>query len=177
MMKPWDIEGDAPEQCGPSRSHKKRESAALQKRGEEMAALSPAVWKQLPLPPELLAALKEFHSLKSREARRRQLQYIGRLMRELDEDERAALLQGLDAFSNETRADAARLHGLEEMRNALMHSDEDARDAALAAALRDIPALDAARLRHLVDAAMAEREKKRSPRYARELFRYLRDSR
>ena len=74
MMKPRDTGQDGFEDYGPSRSHKKRESTALQKRGEEMAALSPALWKQLPLTPEMRDALMEFQSLKSREAKRRQLQ-------------------------------------------------------------------------------------------------------
>lgn len=78
-----------------SRSQKKRDSSALQERGEYLAGLSPAVWKTLPLDPDLLAALQEWRALKSREAKRRHLQYIGRLMRELDDDSRAALLEAL----------------------------------------------------------------------------------
>ena len=68
-----------------SRSQRKRDSAALQARGEELALLPPARQALLPLPPDLAEALADFRTMSSREARRRQLQYIGRLMREADE--------------------------------------------------------------------------------------------
>jgi len=79
-----------------SRSCKKRESTALQKRGEELAALGPGTWKALPLPEGLCEALYDIGRMKSHEARRRQMQYIGRLMREADPKEMDALLVALD---------------------------------------------------------------------------------
>ncbi|MDL2279954.1 DUF615 domain-containing protein [Desulfovibrio sp. OttesenSCG-928-G11] len=79
-----------------SRSQKKRESTALQRRGEEIAALPPAARAALPLPPELAEALRRYDAMGSRESKRRQRQYIGRLMRELDEEECRALLEALD---------------------------------------------------------------------------------
>ena len=84
------------ERVDKSRSHKKRESTALQKRGEELAALGPGAWKTLPLPEGLLEALNDVQRMKSHEARRRQMQYIGRLMREADPEETDALLSALD---------------------------------------------------------------------------------
>lgn len=161
---------------GKSRSRKKRESTALQRRGEELAALSPAVWKTFPLTLELAEALAEARTMKTHEARRRQMQYIGRLMREMEEDEQAALVAALDAFKDALRGDTATLHRVENLRDALLDSDASSRDAAFAVALAEYAGLDRARLRHLVDAALAEREKKRPPRHGRELFRYLRES-
>ncbi len=67
-----------------SRSQRKRESSALQELGEKLAALSPARQEELPLPPDLRDALVEFRRISNREARRRHLQYIGRLMREAE---------------------------------------------------------------------------------------------
>ena len=79
-----------------SRSQRKRDSAALQAAGEKLALLPPARQDKLPLPPDLAEALAAFRTMPSREARRRQLQYIGRLMREADE---AGTLQAvLDAW-------------------------------------------------------------------------------
>jgi ribosome-associated protein len=66
-----------------SRSQLKRESSALQKEGEALAALSPAGRRSLNLPPELEEALVQWKGMKAGEARRRQMQYIGRLMRDL----------------------------------------------------------------------------------------------
>ena len=160
-----------------SRSQKKRESTALQKRGEELAALSPALWKELPLTPGLHDALREAAALKSREALRRQMQYIGRLMRELDDDEQQALLDGLDALRDAARQDAGQMHRLEALRDELLASgttDETECEAAISRIVSLHPALDPARLRHLAEAAVADREKKRPPKHARELFRYLR---
>lgn len=80
-----------------SRSQRKRDSAALQSRGERLALLPPATQALLPLPPELAEALADFRSMPTHEARRRQLQYIGRLMREAGE---AGTLQAvLDAWA------------------------------------------------------------------------------
>lgn len=67
-----------------SRSRRKRESSALQEVGEKLAALSPARLEALPLPSGLRDALVEFRRISNREARRRHLQYIGRLMREAE---------------------------------------------------------------------------------------------
>lgn len=81
----------------PSRSQLKRDSLALQAKGEELANLSNARQAKLPLTPELKEALGCFRSLSTHEARRRQLQYIGRLMREADEE--GALQPILDAWA------------------------------------------------------------------------------
>ena len=69
-----------------SRSQKKRDSSALQDLGKKLAALSNAGRAKLPLPPELARALAQYHTITGHEAARRQLQYIGRLMREAASD-------------------------------------------------------------------------------------------
>lgn len=68
----------------PSRSAKKRQATALQNLGQELTELSSDTWTALP--DDLREALRNHAGLKDHEARRRQQQYIGRLMRELDED-------------------------------------------------------------------------------------------
>ena len=156
-----------------SRSQKKRESTALQDRGEELAALSPALQARLPLTPDLAEALTLWRGMKSHEARRRHLQYIGRLMREMDNQEE--LLAALDGLKAEASRDAGRFARLEGLRDALLDPAEAVRAGALEQALAEFPALEQSRLLHLVEAALADREKKRPPRHARELFRYLRD--
>lgn len=162
-----------PEDGYKSRSRKKRESAALQQRGEELAALSPAVRKQLPLSADLREALEEWHGLKTWEAKRRHMQYIGRLMRELDDPK--ALLTALDELKTTARLEAGNFHHIEELRNRLLQNDEQARQQAIEDALGAHPGLDGKQLAHLVEAAVVEREKKKPPRQARALFRYLRD--
>lgn len=67
---------------GVSRSKRKRDSAALQLLGERLLALSSSFRARLPLPPDLAQALAAHSGIKTHEAKRRQMQYIGRLMRE-----------------------------------------------------------------------------------------------
>lgn len=67
----------------PSRSAKKRESTALQKLGEWLAKLKPEERAGLDLPADLLEALEQYGRMPDHESRRRQRQFIGRLMREL----------------------------------------------------------------------------------------------
>ena len=81
----WQIGGETAQEK-PSRSQKKRESAALQAAGERIAALAPATRNRLPLPQDLKSAFEDYARMPGREARRRQLQYIGRLMREAQEE-------------------------------------------------------------------------------------------
>ncbi len=69
-----------------SRSQKKRDSSSLQKIGEEIANLAPAKLDMLPLTEDLQSAIAEYKRITNREAKRRQLQYIGRLMREAQEE-------------------------------------------------------------------------------------------
>ncbi len=69
-----------------SRSQKKRDSMALQAVGERLAGIPAVRRARLPLPPDLKEGLDDYDRLSGFEARRRQLQYIGRLMREAQEE-------------------------------------------------------------------------------------------
>lgn len=80
---------DLPEK--PSKSQRKREVEALQALGEALLSFAPAKLTAINLPPELMAALVEAHRISARRAGRRQNQYIGRLMRDLDEETLAAI--------------------------------------------------------------------------------------
>ena len=157
-----------------SRSQKKRESTALQRAGEALAALSPGQRASLALPLDLSEALAEWQAVKTHEAKRRQMQYIGRLMRELDDVE--SLLTRLEDLQNNRQRRNQAENYLEALRLRLLSAEESDRDAALAEALSRLPGLSRARLIHVMDAALAEREKKRPPRHFRELFRMLREA-
>jgi len=67
-----------------SRTQKKNEDRALQSLGEELVALPFGQLENVELPDELLTAIELAHKIKSRSARRRQIQYIGALMRHID---------------------------------------------------------------------------------------------
>ncbi|MFI4956086.1 MAG: ribosome biogenesis factor YjgA [Gammaproteobacteria bacterium] len=80
---------DLPEK--PSKTQRKRDMEALQALGEALLSFAPAKLKGLNLPPEFMAALVEARRIPARKAGRRHNQYIGRLMRELDEETLAAI--------------------------------------------------------------------------------------
>ena len=67
-----------------SRTRKKNEDRALQSLGEQLVALPVGQLAAMELPGELLAAIEGVHKIRSRSARRRQIQYIGALMRHID---------------------------------------------------------------------------------------------
>ena len=81
----WQIGGENMQET-PSRSQKKRESAALQETGEKIVRLAPAKRALLPLPHDLKKACDDYARLQSHEAKRRHLQYVGRLMRQAQEE-------------------------------------------------------------------------------------------
>ena len=67
-----------------SRTQKKNEDRALQRLGEQLVALPIGQLEIMELPDELLTAIELAHKIKSRSARRRQIQYIGAIMRQID---------------------------------------------------------------------------------------------
>lgn len=150
-----------------SKTQKKRDSEALQDLGEELAELSPERVKKIPMSERLLEALLEHHRLTKHEARRRQLQFIGRLMR--DEDT-APIRAALDALEGHSRAENARLHRLEQLRSRLLEDE-----SVLTEIGNDHPGADLARLRQLRRNALKEYAENRPPRAFREIFRMLRE--
>jgi ribosome-associated protein len=149
----------------PSKSQKKREMLELQAIGAVLVELNEAQLKSITIPDQLAAAIQEMRRTKGHEGKRRQLQYIGRIMREVDG---AAIATQLDQLKQPARQEIARLHRAEKWRERLLN-DPDA--LAELAALR--PNADVAALRRLVEQTRAERAKSQPPRAYRELFRGL----
>lgn len=75
----------------PSKSQRKRDATALQDLGEALVKRTPAQLQRIQLPDEVLAAVRSAQTITQRGGRKRQLQYIGKLMRQLDEAEIAAI--------------------------------------------------------------------------------------
>lgn len=86
-----------------SKSQRKREATALQDVGEELVKLSSTQLKQIPLSDELLAAIKAAQAITQRGAHKRQLQFIGKLMRTLEEEDVQALRSALMRFQSPSR--------------------------------------------------------------------------
>jgi ribosome-associated protein len=152
-----------------SKSRIKREMLALQALGERLVALSPALLDKLALPEPLRGAILLAKGLKKHEARRRQMQYIGVLMREVDPE---PLQQALTELGQGKSLDAAILHQAEAWREQLLDGDVDV----IEEILERFSHAERQYLRQLVRNGQKERLEDRNERKAaRALFRYLRD--
>ncbi len=152
----------------PSKTQRKKDVAALQALGERLVELSAAQLATVPLPEGLRAAVLEAQRIRSREGRRRQLQYIGRLMREADP---APIRARLAAWDGQSRAATAAHHRVERWRLRLLDDD-----AALTEFAREHPREDLQRLRACVREARKERTAGGEPRHFRALFRLIREA-
>jgi ribosome-associated protein len=164
------IDNDADDELvwqGPSKSQKKRESTALQDLGAELVALSPERLKKIEMPERLLEALRDAQRFTKHEAKRRQMQYVGKIMRDVDT---APLQAALDEINGVSAAATARQHRLERLRTRLLEDDTVFSEIA-----QDFPGADIQHLRQLKRNALKEAELKKPPRAFRELFRRLRE--
>jgi len=158
---------DEEEDLGPSKSAMKRASKALQDLGAELAELGKERLAKVPIDEDLRDAVKDYQRFTAHEAKRRQLQYIGRLMRNVDpEPIRAAL----DAFKGVSAVETAKMHRLENMRTALLEDEKFLHSIA-----ECYPGADLQQLRVLRRNAIKEKEQNKPPRAYRELFRLLRE--
>lgn len=159
---------DLDEQHEPiSKTRRKRQMLALQDLGEELVRLNAEQLARLELPESLRDAIEQAKGIRQFGALRRQLQYIGRLMREVDA---AAIAARVAAWRGAARRPVAYLHRLERWRERLLELDE-----ALGELAQAHPGGDLERVRALVQEARRERASGRPPAAARALFQALRD--
>ncbi len=154
----------------PSKSQLKREMTALQKLGEELLSESKERIKRLPIPEDVRDAILECQAIKSHEGRRRQLQYVGKKMRSLEEEEVAAVQRMMDSWRGASKADTAALHALERKRDKLLKDDE-----ALTELLSEYPQADVQQLRTLIRNARKEQAENKPPKAYREIFQILKE--
>lgn len=157
---------------GKSRSQKKRESSAAQDLGTALTKLAETDLRQLDVPDSLIAAIRDWKNFPGHEAKRRQMQFIGKLMREMDSE---ILRERLEGHLAPSRESTAALHAVEKLRDDLVSAEPEELEKKLAAMALDYPGLPAAQLRHLAVSARDERAKKRPPKAYRELFKLLRE--
>ncbi len=153
----------------PSKSQLKREMTALQRLGEDLVAEPRDRVKRVPMPEDVRDAILECQQIKDHEGRRRQMQYVGKKMRTLDENELAAIQRTLDSWRGLSKADTAAMHALEKRRDKLL-----ANDAALTDLIVQYPELDAQHLRTLIrNARKEEQAENKPPKAYREIFQIL----
>lgn len=152
----------------PSKSQLKREMHALQVLGAELVELPKDALKRMPMPEDLADAVLAARRITDHEGKRRQMQYIGRVMRSLTEQETDALRAALEANRGVNKAETARLHWIENTRERLLADDD-----AFTTFLREHPGADAQTGRTLIRNARKEAQQGKPPRYFRELFQWI----
>jgi ribosome-associated protein len=152
----------------PSKSQLKRDAKALKSLASQLLAISDSKLKKVPLESDLMESVLEARSMRSHGARKRQLQYVAKLLRRLDPVDIIAAIEGLNS---ENRALTARQHRSEAWREILLEQG----DPALNALLQQRPDIDIQKVRQLIRNSRAENSKGKPPASARVLFRILRD--
>ncbi|MDB5800897.1 MAG: hypothetical protein JWL63_1836 [Rhodocyclales bacterium] len=161
-------ESDHQEDLGPSKSQKKRDMHALQELGEELVKLSKERLAKIDIADNLRDAVRDAQRMPGRnEALRRQMQYIGKLMRDADP---APIRAALDAINGVSRAETARMHRLERLRERLIEDEHVIGEIAT-----QYPGADLQHLRQMRRNAIREKELNRPPRAFREIYQALRE--
>jgi ribosome-associated protein len=155
------------EELPPSKTKIKKQMLELQDLGKTLTGLPKEKLLELNLPENLLEAIIEYKRMTKFGALNRQLQYIGRLMRDV---EPAPIQAKLDAWNGVSRQHTAWLHQIEHWRDRLLEQPD-----ALTELLAAYPDADAQHLRTLIRNALKEKEALKPPKSYRELFQVLRD--
>lgn len=163
-----------------SKTDLKKESTELQKLGEALLTLRADLMERLGLPDKLVDALAEVRRITNFEGRRRQMQYIGKLMRGLDEDLLQAVRDALEEQHKGSAKDTLALHQAEQWRDDLI-----TKEASLELWLQQYPDTDTQQLRALIrqarkdnptdKAAESRGEAPRHSRAYREIFQLVRE--
>ena len=152
-----------------SRTQRKRDVEALQELGARLPGLTKEQLKKVPLGDEIRSAVEEAQRLQPRsEATRRQMQYIGRLMRGEDAE---AIQTALERFEAGKQAHVQIFHKLEKWRDRLIEGD----NSDLQAYLEEDDGADIQHLRQLLRNAQKEAKQGKPPVASRKLFKYLRE--
>lgn len=159
-----DYEDDLPK----SKTQVKQEMHELQKLGKQLTELPKAQLAEVPLNEDLREAIDTLARIKSNEARRRQMQYIGKLMRNTDHE---AIEAVLNKFKDRDQLHLRFDKMAEDWRKRLLEEGNSAQGALF----DQYPQVDHQQLRQLVRDSHREIKNGKPPTNQRKLFRYLRD--
>lgn len=150
-----------------SKSEIKRDAEELKKLGAKLVELTQANLDKIPLEESLLDAIN-LARRSEREAKRRQLQFIGKLLRGIEIE---PIKEALEKIENKHNQQQAMLHKLELVRDELVEQG----DNALSAFVDQYPQADRQYLRNLIRNAQKEKQQNKPPKAYREIFQYLKD--
>ncbi len=161
-------EDDFEEDFGPSKSEVKRQMLARQDLAKTLSELSTDAIKSLPVDDRLKEKLLETEKIKTFGAIKRHTLYLGKLMRAYDDEEIAAIKERLDAIQGVNKAEIAKFHFLERLRDELVQSDDR-----LTQFIKDHPDIDVQSLRTLIRNSRKEKEQNKPPKSFRVIFQLL----
>lgn len=155
-----------------SKSQRKREADAVRDLGVRLSELGASELATIPLPDDVLSAIQELNRLKAHGARKRQLGFLAKRMRQIDV---TLIDEALEKLRQSARANTRKLHLVENWRDRLIgEADGETAKDGLTAFLSEFPHADRQQFRHLQRQAIAERAAKRPPAATRQLFKALR---
>jgi ribosome-associated protein len=157
--------------AGPSRSQLRREALAVFELAEKLVEQNDAELARLPLSDELRALVRESQRITQQIARKRQTQYLAKILRREDDASLEAIRDALEHAKADSRRDTAALHRIEAWRERLVSEG----DTALTELLTAHPSADRQHLRQLARNAKDERLHNKPMHAYRELFRVLRE--
>lgn len=169
-MDKRDIDPSEPDSqpAGPSKSQRKREAHDIRDLANLLIGLPAAQLGRIPLDDRLRAAVDEARAIRSHIARKRQMQFVAKLLRNEDT---GPIIDTINAIRGEARQLTARHHRAEAWRDHLI----DAGDEAVSELVSARPEIDVPAIRRLVRTAAREAREDKPPAAARTLFRHLRD--
>jgi ribosome-associated protein len=151
----------------PSKTKQKEAMHELRDLGAELVELSVGQLKKINLPENIFDAVRECQKITAHGARRRQIQYLGKLMRGVDDE---PIRAGLAMLRGESAAETARLHRLERFRTRLLEDE-----AVLAEIAAQWPGVDIQHLRTLRRNALKEKDNNKPPKNFRAIFQILQE--
>lgn len=153
-----------------SKTALKKEALALQDLGEALTELKDDLLARIPLDETLHSAIIETRNIRKNGAKKRHMQFIGKLMRSADHEAIQAAYQEIE---DEQQGDARRLHIVEGWRDRLIDENDT---NALAEFFDTFPFADRQQIRQVSKNAQTERAKNKPPTNARKLFKLLRET-
>ena len=151
----------------PSKTKQKAAMHELQDLGAELVGLSVGQLKRIKLPENIYEAVRDCQKITAHGAHKRQLQYLGKLMRSTDDE---PIRAGLALIRGESSAETARLHRLERLRTRLLEDESAVADIAAI-----WPGADLQQLRQLRRNALKEQEANKPPKSFRAIFQILQE--
>jgi len=164
MIKFDPDQSDIPE--APSKSELKRQMLSRQKLGEKLTQLNKQQLSTIPLDTTLVEAITDYQRFRHNEAKRRQMQFIGKLMRNVDVE---VIEHAYQLTQSGSEASKKIEHKLEYWRDRLIGEG----DAAINEAMVEFPQLDRQAVRQLIREALKEKKENKPPAASRKLFKFL----